>query len=245
MWGTPDGNGPARASAATAHWRLPAEEGLASVYLMARDGHGGFAYQRVDLEGARSERIGISGRAIDGPTGARGRGASVPFGSARGRTDASGWFQLEAEPRESGRYLLNIRHSDYALVSRVLERAARVDSFELTPVQAGSVAAGGPIRLIDRASGNLCGNPVFLREQAMARSAGPQPFRLSANAIRDEQGQERQSAGERPAALRCMPRGAEVALPAGALVNDRGAAAAGVVRTTAATLHPAPAAVSP
>src|ERR1044072_2064398 len=131
MWGTPDGNGPARASAATAHWRLPAEEGLASVYLMARDGHGGFAYQRVDLEGARSERIGISGRAIDGARGAPVRGASVPFGSGGGRTDASGWFQLEAEPRESGRYVLNIRHSDYALVSRVLERGARGDSFEL------------------------------------------------------------------------------------------------------------------
>jgi len=239
MWRTPDGNDPAAGSAATAHWRLPAEEGLASVYLMARDGHGGFAYQRVDLEGARSERIGISGRAIDEATGAPVRGASVTFGSASGRTDASGWFQLEAEPRESGRYVLNIRHPDYALVSRVLERGARGDSYELTPMQAGSVAAGGPIRLIDRASGNLCGNPVFLREQAMARSTGPQPFRLSANAIRDEQGQERQSARERPAALRCMTRGAEVALPAGALVNDRGAAAAGVVRTTVATLNPA------
>src|ERR1044072_432212 len=100
MWGTPDGNGPARASAATAHWRLPAEEGLASVYLMARDGHGGFAYQRVDLEGARSERIGISGRAIDEATGAPGRGAARGGGGTRRRRARGGWGR--ASPRRGG-----------------------------------------------------------------------------------------------------------------------------------------------
>lgn len=239
MWRTLDGSGAVAAAGASARWEIPASEGLRSVYLMARDGRGGFTYRRIDLQGARSNRVTASGRAVDEATGEPVGDAAVTFGSASGRTDGRGWFEIASEPRDDSRYVLNIRHPDYALTSRVLERSARDDSYEMIPVQVGTAAAGSEIRLLDRASGSLCGSPAFQRAKKTARRAERRLRPMPADFADDRPEAERQLNRLGAAEPTCMPRGAEIVLPAGALVDSRGGRATGSVRATVATLNPA------
>jgi len=240
MWRALDGSGQVVDPAvAGARWQLAADEGLRSVYLMARDGRGGFAFRRIDIEGGRSDRVSASGRAIDEATGAPVPGAAVTFGSASGRTDANGWFTIESERRDDSRYVLNIRHPDYALSSRILDRNARGDTYQMTPVQAGITAAGAQIRLLDRASGSMCGNRAFQNRRPLLRRAARRLLEAAGRFGVDPSGIERLLALVRATEPRCMPRGAEIVLPAGALADARGFRADGPVRGTVATLNPA------
>jgi hypothetical protein len=61
----PDGSGSiAGGTAATQDWTLPSTPGLHSLYLMARDGKGGCAYKRFDLQVGAAD-LAFSGQVID------------------------------------------------------------------------------------------------------------------------------------------------------------------------------------
>lgn len=228
--------GPIAGGGANVQWQLPATPGLISAYLIARDGRGGYAYRRIDMEVGANRRIALSGVVLDETTGRAIAGAVVTLGQESARTGVTGAFSLEAEPRDDGRYVVNIRHPDYALMSRVLGGNARGASYGMTAaqisrVEAGPTAAGAMMRVVDRASAGFCGAAGDGRERPLVRRA---TLRADGEARRREEEQD-VSDGDEP----CLRRGAEIDIPAGALVDDRGAAVSGDVRAAITTLNPA------
>lgn len=211
---------------ATAQWRMPAEAGLISAYLIARDGKGGYAFKRVDMSAAPRIGIVMSGRALDETTGRGIENATVTMGSASTLTGTEGRFSLEGAPRDDGRYVLTLDHPDYALMSRVLDRGVRGVAFEMTAAQVTQMASAEALTLVDRSSAGYCGT---LR--------GPAGEYRRPVVRRERDREDKQLERPRDEAP-CVRRGAEIAIPAGALVDGRGNAAAGPVRAAVTTLNP-------
>jgi hypothetical protein len=110
----------------TEEWQLANADGRQSLYLMARDGRGGFAFERFDLQ-VGDDRIDVSGRAVDEVTGLPIRNATASLGGASVRTNDQGWFSLSTTPVQDDRYVLNIEHPNFALGVRSRDEVVRVD----------------------------------------------------------------------------------------------------------------------
>ena len=106
----------------TEEWKLSAADGLHNLYVMARDGKGGYAFKRFDMQVGPGDLV-FSGRVIDEVSMTPVRNANVTLGSATTSTNASGWFSIRSAPVADDRYVLNIAHPNYALVSRVYDRS--------------------------------------------------------------------------------------------------------------------------
>jgi hypothetical protein len=138
-------------------WTLSGSPALHVLYLMARDGKGGFAYRRFDLP-AGAARVGFSGRVIDEASQTPVAGARVDVGTDSATTNAFGWFTLSVPPAAApARYVLNVRHPRYALLSRVHDREAAGNSYELIRVQMTTHDPSRVIDVGDTASGGPCG----------------------------------------------------------------------------------------
>jgi hypothetical protein len=244
IWRGLPGTGLVAGGAAQVQWQLPATPGLVSAYLIARDGRGGYAFRRVDMEVGTNRRIVLSGVATDETTGRPISGALVTLGQGREtarpgrettRTNDAGWFSLGVAPRDDRRYVVNIRHRDYALMSRVLDGSARGASYAMTAAQiseirAGRRSSGDIMRIVDRASAGFCGAGGDGRERPLRRAA------LDVDRALGQSGELlRRRGGDEP----CIRRGAEIDIPAGALEDSRGTAASGAVRVAVTTLNPA------
>jgi hypothetical protein len=229
---------------AAAQWTLPDATGYRTAYLIARDGRGGFAYERVDLEVARDDRVEASGRALDETTGMPIAGATVTFGSGSTQTDANGWFMVRSDARDDARYVLNIGHANYALLSRILDRSVRGNGYELIPAQVSQHPAAATLSLTDRSSGGFCGRDRYGRERPLLRRvprpglAAFQPGRAITSSVQPAAASALASPTQPPVG-RCISRGAEIVIPAGALVDSRKRRAQGAVRAAITTLNPA------
>ncbi|SOD03977.1 Carboxypeptidase regulatory-like domain-containing protein [bacterium JGI 053] len=145
------GNGPLQT------WTLDGSPRLHVLYVMASDGRGGYAYRRFDLP-VGAARVGFSGRVVDEATQAPVAGARVEVGTGSATTNASGWFTLSVPPATApARYVLNVRHPRYALLSRVHDRAAAGNSYELIRVQTTTHDPSAVIDVVDTASSGPCG----------------------------------------------------------------------------------------
>lgn len=215
---------------ANVQWQLPGARGLMSAYLIARDGKGGYAFQRIDMEVMPRLVLGFAGTVISEATGRAVSGAIVSVGDSTTRTDEGGRFSLEAPPRADDRYVLNVRQGNYALASRVLDGSARDLRFEMTNAQVTQVRAGEEMRIADRNSAGFCGT-IIAGGVESGRLAQPAPTL----GRRPQLGEETPRIRTEP----CIRRGAEISIPAGALVGPRGEPASGPVRAAVATLNPA------
>lgn len=228
LWRRLPPSGQITGNGTTVQWHMPASPGLATAYLIARDGKGGYAYQRIDVEVARNRFIEISGSVISETSGMGIDGAIVMVGSASTRTNERGWFSLSTPDREDDRYVLNVRQGDYALASQVFDGTARNVTLEMTPAQVSQIAPGARVEIVDRGSAGFCG------------ASGDERPRQIVRRVRRESGGGDAARAARPAveADACIRRGAQIGIPAGALVDAEGRVVTGPVRAAITTLNP-------
>lgn len=208
-------------------------------YVVARNGHGGYAWQRIDVD-IGPPAVRFAGRVIDELTRQPVADASVQLGSAGSSTttNAQGWFSLSGAERPDARYVLNIRHRNYALMSQVFDRSSSGHTYELIKAHVRTVPPNLPINVVDTDSSGPCGPKgdgqtgaapsrrarlveYFDPEQREARPLPPELLRKLA-APRD-----------------CRHVGAQIIVPAGAMVDAKTRRRpVGAIRVAAATLDP-------
>ena len=194
-----------------------------TVYLMARDGNGGFAFKRFDLPGGDANAR-FSGRVIDETTLNPVPNATIDVNGTTATTNAQGWFNLKtAIVPAPERYVLNITHPQYALLSRIHDKATQGDVYSLIRVQTRTVNPGGVIDLTDDRSSGPCGGRAAVPLPGHGRRRGTRSVNQPAPAQ----------------TLPCRRVGAQLIIPAGALVDATGKAATGSVTAQLATLNPA------
>ena len=223
----------------TTEWKLAAREGRQIAYVMARDGEGGYAFKRLEIE-ASPPLITISGRALDESTGLAVRNAEVTLGNASTRTSESGWFSLSTKPLESDRHVLNIHHRDYALVSRIHDRSARGNTYPMIRAQVTIQPGDSDIVLEDTRSGGPCGIPEEGGQKRVKRL-------VSTRIVREETVEIDKNQREIDSAIMqivkrqrdCSRRGVQLRIPGGSLVTPDGKTFEGMVRSAVTTLNAA------
>jgi hypothetical protein len=229
-------------NASTEEWKLGPADGLQSLYVVARDGKGGYAFKRFDMQVGAGD-IDFSGRVIDESNQTPVRSADVTVGSERTKTNANGWFSVRTAPLTDDRYVLNITHPNYALLSRVYDRSATGNTYELTRAQVTTGSGDRAIVLDDTRSAGPCGSGADGQDRRLRRLVGP-------TIVRDVTGGDTRPADDQrkidDAILdvlkeqsRCERRGAQIRIPAGSLVDENGNPWLGPVRSAIATLNPA------
>jgi|CXWL01.1.fsa_nt_gi hypothetical protein len=209
-------------------WQLPSTAGLRSVYLLARDGRGGYAYERFDLETGDAE-LDFSGRVIDEVTKAPVKEARVEVGGTAVATNDRGWFALSVPPVAGDRYVLNIHHRNFALLSRVFDRSAAGNTYELIRTERRDKDPGAVIDVTDTESSGPCGSPGGKDPR--------RPLRLADLYKRqDPTHQTTPPPGQDPKP--CRHRGARLILPAGSLETQDHQAPKAPVTVSFATLDP-------
>ena len=223
LWKTADGSGSLPGvNAAQTPWTTGAKAGLNTLYLVARDGKGGYAYKRFDIP-VGGANVAFSGRVIDETTLSAVAGAHVTVNGVATTTASNGWFQLKTPPVAwPERYVLNINHANYALLSRIHDKSSVGEVYPLIRAQSINVNPSGVIDLTDTASSGPCGGKPAVPLSGHGKA--PQP-----------------NTPDLPGAVDprlCRHVGARLILPAGALVDANQKLALGPVRAQWATLNP-------
>jgi len=156
LWRDVDGQAAAPITANSLTRVAPTNAQRQTTYLMTRDGHGGFTYKRFDME-VGDDTVQYSGTVLDEVTHAPVANAQVQFGATTVTTNAQGWFNVGGPVVPGDRYVVNVRHPDYALLSRVFDRSARSNVFELMRAQIRTLPVNAPIDLVDTDSSGPCG----------------------------------------------------------------------------------------
>jgi hypothetical protein len=98
------------------NWTLPSVSATNAIYVEVTDGKGGFASERLAVQ-TGTTGVSFSGTVRDRDTDSPIVGAKITIGSASTSTNAVGAFFLSVP--EANRYALNVKQSNYALLSRV------------------------------------------------------------------------------------------------------------------------------
>ena len=153
-WGVQDGNGTVvSADATSVSWHLPNAAGTNVVYVVANDGKGGYAFDRIPLT-VGATGVGFSGQVTDAVTHSPINGARVTVVNSVDKvqvlTDAQGHFQLGVKEDPNDRYVMNIHNPGYAFLSRVFDSGTYGGRYELTRAFQQSCDPNTKITLIDR-----------------------------------------------------------------------------------------------
>lgn len=238
LWRTLDGYGTlSGTNTATPAWTLPTKPGLYAVYMMARDGKGGYAYKRMSLTVGAPD-VPFSGRVIDETTQTPVSGASVNVSGKTTTTNAQGWFDVAVPPQTTPeRYVVNISHPQYAQQSSPYDKSVTGATYELIRAQVSSHDPSQDINVVDASSTGPCGTPggktIPTRGTRYGNNATP---------TRSDKLTGARTAMYRktqPAEKACRHVGAQVRIPAGALVDANQRAPQGQITMALATLNPA------
>lgn len=228
---------------ATQNWTVPSAPGTHSAYVMARDGKGGFAFKRLDLEIGNTD-IDFSGRVIDETSKQPLKDTTVTIGTGKASvmTNADGWFTLRIPAQSDDRYVLNLTHPDYALLSRITDRSAVGNTYEMVRAQVTTVRGDQVIAIDDKESGGPCGTAPIGQDGRVRRLVGPtivwddlptdkrtMMARRKAEAAIKEQFRQPQG---------CDRRGAQIRIPANAFMDETTTPWTGDVRAAVTTLDP-------
>jgi len=157
LWRTADSTVLTGGNSPQQQWTLGPTAGMQTAYLLARDGRGGYAFKRFDIPSGVTS-LTFSGTVIDETTKSPVSGATVSINGKAGTTDSRGWFRVSVPPvPRPERYTLNIHHAQYALLSRVHDKASAGQTYELTRAQVTSHDPTKAIDLVDTGSGGPCG----------------------------------------------------------------------------------------
>lgn len=230
LWRTLDGAGTLNGgNAPQQDWKLPSKPGLHTVYVMARDGKGGYAYKRLAMT-VGSPDLPFSGRVVDETTMAPVGGASINVNGRTATTNAQGWFNLTVPSMASPeRYVVNISHPQYAQMSRPFDKSVTGYTYELLRAQISSHDPTQTIKVTDTGSSGPCGTPGGKPVRPGSTATG------NTDAPRTHATAPRRSRGEKA----CRHIGAQIAIPAGALVDANLRAPQGQITMAMATLNPA------
>jgi len=230
LWRTLDGYGTLQGgNTAQQDWKLPTKPGIYSVYMMARDGKGGYAYKRMSMTVGAAE-LPFSGRVVDEATNAPISGARVDVSGRNATTNAQGWFSLRVPSMNAPeRYVVNISHPQYAQMSRPFDKSATGYTYELLRAQISSHDPTQPIKVVDTNSSGPCGTPGGKPMRTRMTTTGDNPPVTHRSPSRRTQ--ERTKA--------CRHVGAQISIPAGALVDAAQRAPQGPITMAMATLNPA------
>jgi len=225
LWRTLDGYGTiSGANTAQQDWKLPSKPGLYAVYLMARDGKGGYAYKRQSLS-VGPNVVSFSGRVIDETTQAPVSGATVNVSGTTVNTNAQGWFNVSVPGMASPeRYVVNISHPQYAQMSRPYDKSVTGYTYELIRAQLSSHDPSQAISVVDTGSSGPCGAPGGKRAATGDTVPGKYPAAHYKTVKREKA---------------CRHAGAQIVIPAGALVDANKRAPQGPITMAMATLNPA------
>jgi hypothetical protein len=234
LWRTIDGSGSmSGGNTPSQQWTLAPGAGIQTAYLLARDGRGGYAYKRFDIP-AGVNKLTFSGRVIDETTMQPVSGANVEVSGTGAVTNAQGWFTLQVPPTAAPeRYVLNVRHPQYALLSRIHDKESTGNTYELIRAQ-NTMHPPGAINVLDTGSSGPCGGGD---KQTSGVTASP--FRAVAkrgDRIVAGRPKSNTSPGQTEP---CSHRGARILIPAGALVDKSGKVPTGPVQSSVATFNPA------
>jgi hypothetical protein len=237
LWRDNDGQPMVAANASSLTRTAQTTPGRTSTYLIARDGRGGYAFKRFDLE-VGPPTIQLSGVAIDETDRQPVANATIEFGGVTGTTNAQGWFSVSGPTNSEDRYVLNIRHANFALMSRVFDRSSTGNTYELIRAQVKKFAPLGAIDVTDTESSGPCGGKF----DATA-PVGAQGLRLQAVEYFDPEAKDRKPLSpdliQRLTSRRdCVRQGAQIIIPAGALKRVDGRKIQGDIRVAMATLDP-------
>jgi len=135
--------------APTVSWQVSGP-GLATIYVVARDGQGGNVLARVGLS-TTPNRIAFSGRvtANDVPVVTA---ANVSINGISGVTNSQGQF-LIVLPKEEPRYVVMIEKTGYQMLSRILYAPVTGSTFKLFRAQDFTVDPTNPINITERLRG--------------------------------------------------------------------------------------------
>ncbi|HEX2583803.1 MAG TPA: carboxypeptidase regulatory-like domain-containing protein, partial [Steroidobacteraceae bacterium] len=214
----------------------PAVDGLHTTYLMARDGYGGYTYRRFNLEVGK-QVVQFAGTVVDETTRAPISGAVVELAGKTTTTNAQGFFNITDATNKDDRYVLNIRHNNYALWSQVMDRSFRGNVFELIRAQVTSQSIDTTLTVTDTGSSGWCGNGKDGRPLPVVRKSAPSEY-----IDQELQGKVKPLSADYlkkiTADQSCTPQSAQIILPAGSLVDANGNKASGNVRVAVAGLNP-------
>jgi hypothetical protein len=235
LWRDDDGVVPATTLPNQIARNAPAQAGLKTTYLMARDGRGGYAYRRFNLE-VGAARIQVAGTVLDEVTRAPIVGASVEFGTARVTTNARGWFSISGKTNGEQRYVVNIRHPDYALWSQIVDRSNRGGVYELIRAQVTRQSIDSQMTVIDTRSSGWCG--AGDRQTTPAGAVVTPIEYVDPERRANHQGLDAQYLRKLTTRVDCRQAGARIVLPAGSLEDANGVQVKGLVTAAIASLNP-------
>jgi hypothetical protein len=216
-------------------WQLPNLDGRHSLYVMAQDGKGGFAFKRFGMD-VGVNTIDVSGIAIDAASGQPVPKATVTLGGATTQTSDTGWFALSTAPQPDDRYVLNIRHKDFALMSRILDRSSAGNTYPLIRAQVTTHRGDQDINIEDTRSFGACGDQGQGGEKPVKRLV-PATFYVEETDPKPDGAQEIRKYLE--AQRDCNRRGVRIGIPARSLVDETGKVWTGLVHASVATVNPA------
>ncbi len=257
LWRVLDGSGSIPGTNSSQQsWTMPPNAGYHSIYLLARDGKGGYDYQRLDIEVGAAD-VTFSGRVIDEVSQSPVGSATVKVGTVTTTTNSTGWFNMKVPAMASPeRYVLNVQHSTYALLSRIHDKSAIGETYSLSRAQKTIHNPAGVIDVVDTNSSGPCGRrPKVTGSTAAGGLSTHGPVTTGpVGARRAEGGQEAYMVSvyspSRNRVVRtrarpykvdnkpCLHRGARVIVPAGALVDAAQNAPQGPVTLSFATMDP-------
>lgn len=234
MWKVLDGSG--LISESNLHeekWQLPTTPGMHQIYVMARDGRGGYLIDGLKMQVGVAD-LNFSGLVVDEVNGLPVAKARVDVLGESTTTNNDGWFNLKvAELNGEQRYPLNINHHQYATYSRILDKSSRGNTYALIQAQVTQHNPQKPIDIVDRRSSGPCGLGDPERDY---RKPNGKPNRSKLNQKLLEKRNLRLIKPD----VECERnrRGARLRLPAGALVYADQTPVAGPVSLSMATLNP-------
>jgi hypothetical protein len=166
---------------------IPNAGGTFEYTLVAFDRRGGYATEKIELV-TRGVLFGGGVVGADGPVLS---GAQVEVNGRRTRTDAAGRFVLHVV--EADRYVLNIRHPGYSLVSRIYDNSVSGGLWEMIPASVVVRDPTLPIDVIDERQRGDCPGALSDRKgpnREPTRSTCGSGFRISmpADALVDAAG---------------------------------------------------------
>lgn len=202
-------------------WTLPASGDSATLRLVVWDRRGGYAQQfiRVSIDG---KGIFFGGKVVerDGPAVAN---AVVEINGKTATTNAAGLFSIFVP--EKTRYVMNIRHPDYGLVSKIYADGVGAGTWSLSRATVQAFDPTNDLTIVDTRQRKRCGSlSSGIDWKTFPRRADPERQDKDGNRVpisgRDQKFVR--DAVFAAAAVRECPPGIKLFIPKNSMVDDGG-----------------------
>lgn len=213
-------------------WHVGEGEGL---LLIAYDGRGGEARERINI--SKKEVIIFSGQVVSN-AGKPIETAEVEVSGEITKTDAQGFFQLQAKRAKDERYVMNIRKSGFGPVSRIYDRGIQGVKWTMTQGTTVVVDPRQAIMVQDTSSRTNCLGSLSSRVDWSQYPEQRKPRFFDTNGqpiIRELPPELREALDILASRTECSP-GISISIPANSLVDASGSPPTGSVEVTVSTV---------